>query len=572
MNTQPLLAKLLKHQQEERGQGNLLKQGTFTIQWRAKVGSFLHPDGETIVSAGEPCGAWKPKNSRPEDKRNVNENWQQLRELPLNGYLPGSCLRGLVRSWANQHPKIKAKMENLLGYQDNNNEIYSGKIEFLDAYPTEPSKLCLDIVNPQQEFQVYHQGQSSPLSFYTFGDGKNKVDVLVTIRAIPHRNVTSEEINEVWDWVEQALCYYGVGSRTASGYGVIKSKNVQVNIPQNYGRKLLIFSLYSQGCYGAIQERGNEQLRPSHWRGWLRSWTLRFLLGVMSEANAKITLGELLGKIGDDSSSDSFKGCVKIKMIKGKTWGESSGNQPNFYVWKGQLEIIAPEDILDQIILPIIRFAASLGGVGRGWRRPLHIFAMNTGRKASRGSHLILKHQVIDKTTQSEKSQNFALNPTQTNLWQNNYRHWLEAVRKRWSNRIAIGVNDRLKAEIFSPTTCAVYLVPYPETEPINLKEIDWDETNPLDTRGEGMDLIYGQKYKKKTDVGGNAGGGSASCSWVTIRRINVTNQEENTDCQETVCLFMGGVDPVTNPRHLRAEFLKDLRTIPGSSYLFGLT
>jgi CRISPR-associated protein Cmr6 len=105
------LINLLEKQHQKRSQSGLFKKDTFIIQWRAKVGSFPHPDVETIVSAGEPCGAWPPKS---EDKRNVGENWQQLRTLPLNGYIPGSCIRGLVRAWAKawekQRPEIKARM------------------------------------------------------------------------------------------------------------------------------------------------------------------------------------------------------------------------------------------------------------------------------------------------------------------------------------------------------------------------------------------------------------------------------------------------------------------------------
>ncbi|MDY7016544.1 MAG: RAMP superfamily CRISPR-associated protein, partial [Cyanobacteriota bacterium] len=158
MYTNPLLVELLEKQHQARGQTDLFKKGIFTLQWRAKVGSFPHPDIETLVSAGEPCGSWKPSESRPEDKRNVGQNLEQLFELPLNGYIPGSSIRGLVRAWAEQRPEIKLRMRQLLGYQDrDNDQISPGKIEFLDAWPNQPTKLTLDIVNPQQKFQVYHE-------------------------------------------------------------------------------------------------------------------------------------------------------------------------------------------------------------------------------------------------------------------------------------------------------------------------------------------------------------------------------------------------------------------------------
>ncbi|MFW6296301.1 MAG: RAMP superfamily CRISPR-associated protein [Halothece sp.] len=584
MYTQPLLAELLDKQSQSRGQSKLFKKGTITIQWRAKVGSFPHPDGETIVSAGEPCGPWKPNNTRPEDKRNVSENWEQLDTLPLHGYIPGSSIRGLVRAWAKKNPAETARMRELLGYQDEDKNLISpGKIEFLDAYPHEATQLTLDIVNPQQEFQVFHQGQSTPLSFYALGNGEDIIPVTIAIRGIPNK-ATPEDVEKVWEWVEQALCFYGVGSRTASGYGAIKKKDVNVTLPDGYSLKELSFALYSQGCYGANQSRGYEELRPSHWRGWLRSWVLRFLLGVMSVENAHRTLGELLGTIGADDNAKAIQGCVRIKMKRGKTWGESSYDQPRFYVWKGKLEISAPSDILNDIILPIVQFAASVGGVGRGWRRPLHIFMMTIKdkkdrtkereEKAARGSYLNLIHRVESKKTKETRKELYAFHPNKINTWQTEYQKWLDSVQAKWPNRFEVGVNNHLAAEVFSPSTCAVYTVPAPVQEPINFKQLGWNIPQPLDTRGDGMNLVYQQQsprnYKRNRDLGGNAGNGGAYCSWVSIRRVNIPHKEEDTDCQETVCLFLGGVNPDNNSDHVRSHFLRDLANISGSTYLFG--
>ncbi|MFM6272487.1 MAG: RAMP superfamily protein, partial [Dolichospermum sp.] len=207
-----------------------------------------------------------------------------------------------------------------------------------------------------------------------------------------------EEVSEVWEWVRQALSLYGVGSRTASGYGALKTSVAAQNpTPDpNYLVKQFEFSLYSQGSAGPHTQ--TMELRPSHWRGWLRSWLMRFFLGVMPENLAKLTVAELMGEI-DAGDGKSRKGCVRLQMIQGKPWEERSENQPSFYLWKGKLQISAPKDILNKIILPIIRFAVMVGGVGRGWRRPLHIFCMNNGRAASRGTQLILTHKLQDQNT-----------------------------------------------------------------------------------------------------------------------------------------------------------------------------
>ncbi len=219
MYTAPKLIDLLEKQHQQRGTSDLFKKGTFTLQWRSKVGSFPHPDVETMVSAGEPCDVWYV-DGRPEDKRQLGENLEQIPELPVNGYIPGSSIRGIIRAWAMERESIRSQMFELLGFQEGNT-IRAGKIEFLDAWPETATKLTLDIVNPQQSFQVYHEGQSTPLSAYTLGDGKDTIPVTVAIRGIPGK-ATAQDVNTVWEWLQQALKTHGVGSRTSGGYGQIK--------------------------------------------------------------------------------------------------------------------------------------------------------------------------------------------------------------------------------------------------------------------------------------------------------------------------------------------------------------
>lgn len=571
MYTGPQLVKLLEQQHQRRETSNLFKKDTFTLQWRSKVGSFPHPDVETMVSAGEPSGAWYVTNGRPEDKRQLDENLDRMPELPLNGYIPGSSIRGIVRAWAMKRPSIRNQMLDLLGSQQGN-VIQAGKIEFLDAWPEIATKLVLDIVNPQQDFQVYHKGQGTPLSIYTLGDGEDTIPVIVAIRGIQGL-ASPQDVQTVWEWVQQALSIYGVGSRTSAGYGQIKAPtsftpSAQLRQAEDGSTtKTFEFKLYSQGCAGA--NRQQQDFRPSHWRGWLRSWILRFLLGVMSKDNAEKTLWELMGII----EPVTRKGCVQIRMIPDQEiWGERSINSPYFYVWEGKLQVTAPSEILNKIILPIIRFAVSTGGVGRGWRRPIHIFHMNNGYAATRGSHLVIKHQVRNREGILQKrTLSLLLNPES---WTSTYDNWLAAVRSQWTDRININANQSLEAEVFSPRTCAVYSVPGCEANPIDENDFEWLETDAVATRGEGMHLIYEQtpprNYKRNPDIGGNAATGNPHCSWASIKLINIPSQEIDVDCQEIVCLFMGGKSPQSN--HIRAHFLKDLSAIEGKVHLFGVS
>lgn len=578
--TATLLVKLLEKQHQTRSP-ELLKKGTFILRWRAKVGSFPYPNQDTIISAGEPCGRWDwlsqdfDQNGNPLD---FGELGDRRLDLPLNGYIPGSAIRGIIRAWVKKRQHLLPQLRDLLGNQTED-EITAGKIEFLDAYPRKAQRLSLDIVNPQTDFQVYHQPQGStpqacnPQPLYTLGNGKEPVEFTIAIRGIPGK-ANPQDVETAWEWVQQALSAYGIGGRTASGYGRIEVENPSVSranlqtLDPQYSRKSLEFVLYSQGCYGVNNE--DRTVRPAHWRGWLRSWALRFLLGVMSKADAELALADLFGAI----EPKTYKGCVRLQMNPGNTWGERS-KFPYFYVWKGQLYISAPADVLEPIIFPIIRFAMTLGGVGRGWRRPLHIYYMDNGTAAARGCLLRLAERQSNPETKKPEFQPCDLS-LDTVHWAELYEAWLEAVRERWGTRfeIAEGMNRDLEAEVFSRHTCAVYAVPGPVEEPIDRREVDWkmDEITKSvaeETRGAGMSLIYQPRYKRKPQLGGRAGNGAASCSWASIRRVNKRHPTENATCQEIVCLFTGG-QPIDS-NGLRSQFLRDLHDLSGATRLFGV-
>jgi CRISPR-associated protein Cmr6 len=560
------LLDLIEKQQQTRAKSDLFRSGEFTLSWRTKVGSFPHPDLETIVAAGEPCGSWQVKagcslgKNRPENKRMLEDNLKFLPELPIYGYIPAASIRGVVRAWSMKHPSLKIRMEELLGCQ-NGDKITAGKIEFLDAFPIKRTKLTLDIVNPQEKFQVFHDGQGTPFSLYTLGNGDDNIVVKVAIRGIANK-ASNTDVAEVWEWLQQALSLNGVGSRVASGYGSIaapKGFKASANLPklpEGYSSQPLSFTLCSQGNAGP--DMRNPELRPTHWRGWLRSWLLRFLLGVMSVENAKYTVSELLGTLEDSIDNQGRKGSVNLKLTPGTDWAVSSEGDffSRFYKWQGNITITAEREILKDIILPIMKFAVMVGGVGRGWRRPLHLFVMDKGKMAgthaARGCHVDLKYKVKTSAEQwVDKPFGISQNPEK---WLQFYNGWLEAVQAQWPARF----NNQLpiiNAEVFSSSTCAVYMVDGPDEDPIEgLKK--WSTDTPTDTRGDGMGLIYKPIYKRKVDVGGNAGNGSASCSWVSIKR---------SKRQEIVCIFMG------QNNSLRQQFLQDLQALPNSSYLFGI-
>ena len=565
MYTAPLLAQLLAKQTERRQPG-LFRQGVFTLPWRAKVGSFPSPDTETLISAGEPYGHWRWSSN---DFANVQARPD---DLPLRCYVPASSIRGIVKSWIRLHnAQLKERMSALLGDQDKSkNSITAGKVEFLDAWPTAAISPAKDVVTPQARFQVFHDTKVEPHTLYTLGNGKEPVEIVVSIRGIPGK-ATAAEVDEVWQWVQQALSTQGIGSRTSAGYGQMSAPpdfsadEAVRSLSPTYTARRFNFQLLSQGCYGAYlptKENGYEgipDLRPTHWRGWLRGWLWRFLLGVMSEENATITLAELMGNVGEEGER-ATKGQIKIAIDPSRRrWGEASENRPDFYDWQGQVTLSGPKDTLNKIVLPIMRFAAMIGGLGRGWRRPLHYYENHT---FSRGSHLSLD---LVRPNRNPLPWIIQLQPKE---WSTVYEKWKISVADQWPERIAsqTATKKPVDAEVFSPTTCAVYAVPGPLRASIDFQQLEWLESNAKYTRGEGITLIYDSKYKRKTAVGGIAANSADSqCSWVSIRQVPAPHPTLQTDWQEIVCLFMGA------GHSLRQSFLTDLRSLEGANHLFGL-
>ncbi|WP_244353021.1 hypothetical protein [Thermostichus vulcanus] len=226
------------------------------------------------------------------------------------------------------------------------------------------------------------------------------------------------------------------------------------------------------------------------------------------------------------------------------------------------------------ILLPIIRVAVMTGGVGRGWRRPLHLFMMERRGgdpiPASRGSHLTLDIKIKGEF----KKVGISLDPAK---WDELYQGWYQKVEQLWPERLLTG-SQNPNYEAFSPSSCAVFAVPGPDQDPIessdDSSDSKWVDPNDVaSTRGDGMELVYRsdqtRNYKRNPDLGGNAAQGNAHCSWVSIRRHKIRHKQADTQCQEVVCLFMGGVQ--ASSQHVRSQFLDDLSSLEGSLHLFGL-
>lgn len=178
-------------------------------------------------------------------------------------FIPGSALKGVIRAYYIQKNKKifqkewdeyvlmderdDRKYKNLEDFLENNNTDFiklfgsegkKGTVTFLDSYPTQFPKFEMDIMNPH--FQDYYsEGKApadwlspNPIKFITVGKDTEFIFAFITNDSILREKITS--------LIKEALCDFGIGAKTAVGYGYFKdikiidepSRTIQI-LPDN---------------------------------------------------------------------------------------------------------------------------------------------------------------------------------------------------------------------------------------------------------------------------------------------------------------------------------------------------
>lgn len=153
--------------------------------------------------------------------------WHHTLGVP---YIPGTSVKGIIRDWARQNGEDKSKINRLFGPDDNQDRSV-GSIIFLDALPTHPVVLSSDIMTPHYG-PYYSNGEEIP------GDWHDPIpipfltvdkDQVFLFGIIPRIDVAEEEIDEVSNWLIQALEWFGAGAKTNVEYG--RFKHLEVKSP-----------------------------------------------------------------------------------------------------------------------------------------------------------------------------------------------------------------------------------------------------------------------------------------------------------------------------------------------------
>ncbi|MGC8656607.1 MAG: type III-B CRISPR module RAMP protein Cmr6 [Thermoplasmata archaeon] len=166
-------------------------------------------------------------NSHPTE---IGFTWHHTLGVP---YLPGSSIKGLVRSYCENQNINKEDIKRIFGsmnknneddVQKENNENSVGSVIFLDALPYKHVKLAGDIMTPH--YNDYYQNAETP------GDWIMPIPIpfLVVEKdqeflfgIIPRSPKTDKnDIDLAKEWLEKALKTLGAGAKTSVGYGIFE--------------------------------------------------------------------------------------------------------------------------------------------------------------------------------------------------------------------------------------------------------------------------------------------------------------------------------------------------------------
>ena len=132
-------------------------------------------------------------------------------------FLPGSSVKGMIRSWVEMDAQPHSDCETLVRLLGTPGQ--AGSVCFLDAIPAAPVKLEADVMTPHyagwdDQNPPGDWRSPVPIPFLTTSPGTPFLFGLV-----PCRGVTQEELDTVLGWLRSALASAGAGSKTSVGYG-----------------------------------------------------------------------------------------------------------------------------------------------------------------------------------------------------------------------------------------------------------------------------------------------------------------------------------------------------------------
>ena len=284
--------------------------------------------------------------------------------IGVNGipFIPGSSIKGLFKRLKNTGVISAATINKYCGTEDT-----PGILRFHGAYPvgdwasTKTIELnsgsqetrygMVDIVHPQQQRQVQHQGSPQAIASISF-DHPTFIFELSCINTL-----SEDEWKKIGGWLKQSL-KPGLGGKTSSGYGLSDA-------PKD--KYPLWVKLKGKGVSSLLRS-DEPEFRPNLFKATLRGHVSRLLAGVSDDRRAiENKVNQLFG-CTDQPGYLQLYWQSESRYPKHYTFGDE---KTPVYETKGELSLDAPKK--DQAFLQkVLEFTFIMGGLGKSWRRVWH--------------------------------------------------------------------------------------------------------------------------------------------------------------------------------------------------------
>lgn len=150
--------------------------------------------------------------------------WHHTLGVP---YLPGSSVKGIVRSWTESWACVPPReIERIFGPEDGKAQRHVGTVIFFDALPIRSVQLEPDVMTPH--YHKYYQQEEPRLAPGDWYDPKPIPFLTVAPKQTfffglaPGCSTKAQDRGDVLkalEWLTEALTTIGAGAKTAAGYG-----------------------------------------------------------------------------------------------------------------------------------------------------------------------------------------------------------------------------------------------------------------------------------------------------------------------------------------------------------------
>lgn len=229
-------------------------------------------------------------------------------------YIPGSSIKGLCRSYAENKGIDKNTIKEIFGDDSEDGSKNSGSVIFYDTFSSN-AKLHVDISNchhikyyeEKKQYPIDDE-QPNPVFFLALKPGA-KFNFYIVLR----EGGKTEDLDTAFDILKKALAYNGIGAKTSLGYG---SFDTGIPLEQDECVINTKLTLDSPAFLAGADPSDSSTctLRPSTLKGMLRWWWRKLYVGNASK------IKELAENIGLTEKT-------VLQTVERAIWGGIKGNE-----------------------------------------------------------------------------------------------------------------------------------------------------------------------------------------------------------------------------------------------------